>query len=99
MAVLGKDIQQPNERLDWDIDWGDWLAEGEYLEDVEILLRLRSGDEAPALHCPLVQITRSLSKVWLIGGAHGARWRVQVRALTTGGRRKEAEFDLAIKEI
>ena len=43
--------------------------------------------------------TPTLSKVWLSGGADGARYRVQVRAFTLLGRVKEAEFDISVKEV
>ena len=40
-----------------------------------------------------------MSKVWLRGGADGARYRVQLRADTIHGRVKETEFDISVKEV
>ena len=99
MAVVGKDAKQPHEILDWDVDYSDWMPDGDGIEDVDVQVRLLTGSGAPALSVEGVDVSRYVVKVWLAGGAHGGKWRVQVRAITTGGRRKEAEFDISVKEV
>ena len=99
VVVLGKDAQQPNERLDWDVDYSRWLPDGDSVQDAEAVVWRRSGEAQPPLRVVRVQFTQDVVKVWIAGGAHGSKWRVQVRSVTKGGRVKEAEFDLAIKEI
>ena len=99
VAVLGKDAQQPHERLDWDVDYSRWMPDGDRVQDAEASVRLRSGAAEPPLRVERVQFTRDVVKVWIAGGAHGSKWRVQVRCFTLGGRVKEGEFDLTIKEI
>jgi len=96
---VGKDTKQPYEVLDYDVDYGDWLPSGDTLDAAQVEVRLLSGPQSPALTVDSVQTTRAIAKVWLSGGAHGSRWRVQVRATTVGARVKEAEFDIAVKEI
>lgn len=100
VVVLGKDAKQPNERLDFDIDFSEkWMPEGDALVDADAIVRLRSGNDTPPLVVDTVQFTEEIVKVWLTGGAHGSKWRVQVRGFTRHGRIKEGEFDLSIKEI
>ena len=100
VVLLGKDAKQPHERLDFDVDFAEkWLPVGDALVDADATVYLRAGDAEPPLAVDALQFTEEIVKVWLVGGAHGSKWRVQVRAFTAGGRIKEAEFDLAIKEI
>ena len=99
VVVLGKDAQQPHEVLDWDVDYSRWMPDGDRVQDAEASARRRGGEELPPLRVVRVQFTDDVVKVWLAGGAHGSKWRVQVRAFTRDGRIKEAEFDLTIKEI
>lgn len=99
MAVLGKDTKQPNEVGDWDVDFADWLPQGDAIDWVDTDVRLLSGDSATPLVVDNVQNTLTTSKVWLSGGAHGSRYRVELRATTLGGRIKEAEFDINVKEV
>ena len=99
VVVLGKDAQQPHEVLDWDVDYSRWMPEGDCIQDAEAGVRLRGGGAEPPLRVARVQFTDDVVKVWIDGGAHGSKWRVQVRAFTRDGRIKEAEFDLTIKEI
>lgn len=99
MAVVGKDDKQPHEVLDWDVDFSVWLPEGDELDEVVPSVRRLSGSEDSPLVVDRVQNTVSRSKVWVSGGAHGAKYRVQLAARTVGGRLKEAEFDITVKEI
>jgi hypothetical protein len=98
-STLGSATQQPNEVLDYDVDYGDWMPQGDSIDTVEASARLLSGTGAPALTAGRVQNTRTVSKVWLSGGSDGSRWRVQTRAFTAQGRVKEAEFDISIREV
>lgn len=99
MAVIGKDIKQPREVEDRDVDFGDWMPAGDRIDFVESEVRLLSGDNSVPLLVDRVDTTELVCKVWLSGGADGARYRVQVRVYTLQGRIKEAEFDITCKEI
>lgn len=99
MAVLGKDTKQPNEHLDWDIDLGDWMRHGDTIDLVTPSVRVLAGEDATPLQVTQTQNTATMSKVWLTGGTHGCRYRVQMRIETVMGRIKEAEFDISVKEI
>ena len=99
MARIGKDEKQPLEIGDWDVDFADWMPAGDGIDFVETEVRLLSGPGATPLTVERVENTLLLSKVWLRGGADGAKYRVQVRANTLMGRKKEAEFDISVKEV
>lgn len=99
MALVGKDTKQPDEVLDWDVDFGDWMRSGDALDIVNTNVRLLSGPDTTPLLVTQVQSTATRSKVWLSGGANGAKYRIELEATTVEGRLKEAEFDIAVKEI
>ena len=99
MAFIGKDTKQPREVEDKDVDWADWMPAGDSIDATLTEVRQLSGDDATPLVVDKVENTANLSKVWLSGGAHGAKYRVTVRMKTLNGREKEAEFDISVKEI
>lgn len=99
MAVVGKDTKQPQERLDWDVDFGDWMRAGDSIDMAVTSVRRLAGPEDAPLEVSMTQHTLSTVKVWLVGGANGARYRVEVQIETVMGRIKEAEFDISVKEV
>lgn len=99
MAIVGKDTKQPNEIDDWDVDWADWMPAGDEVDSVATSIRVLSGPVTTPLIVTKTQSTKDRTKVWLSAGADGAKYRVQVSATTLQGRRKEAEFDIAVKEV
>ena len=98
MALVGKDTKQPDEVLDWDVDFGDWMRPGDTIDTVTTSVRVLSGPDTTPLIVDQTQNTTTLSKVWLSGGASGAKYRVELEVRTIVGRVKEAEFDIAVKE-
>ena len=99
MAVIGKDVKQPLEIDDWDVDYADWMPAGDGVDFISTSVRVLSGPDTTPLVVDKTQATAKTVKVWLSGGADGAKYRVQVTCNTMNGRVKEAEFDIAVKEI
>lgn len=99
MAVVGQDVKQPVDVDDKDIDFSQWMPAGDALDYAQTQVRLLSGPAAPALMVDKVVNTAVVSKVWISGGAHGAKWRVSVTAHTLRGRTKQVEFDIKVKEF
>ena len=99
MAVIGKDTKQPLEIDDWDVDYADWMPAGDGVDFISTSVRVLSGPDTTPLVVDKTQATAKTVKVWLSGGADGAKYRVQVTCNTMNGRVKEAEFDIAVKEI
>lgn len=95
--ILGKYIQQPAEVLDYDFDFSDWLPTQDKIASAAA--SVTSGpDTALVLGATLVDSTGKIVKQWVSGGTNGATYEVQVTATTLGGRVKEAEFQIRIKE-
>ena len=93
--ALDKFTKQPGDRQDYDISFVDWLA--------------GLGDTAPgptgldvSVDAGITMINSFLAdgvaKVWLQGGLNGASYKVTVTLTTAGGRIKEAEIIVRVKE-
>lgn len=94
MALLGRYTQQPNEVIDYPVDFTDWMAE-------------RVGDSIASY---TVAATAGISiathrrdgnvvTVVLSGGTSGTSYKATVRITTAAGLVKEAEFSVKIKEV
>ena len=92
MSVLGKFIKQPNEILDYDVDYTDWFA---------------NRSDAPASIAVVVEagitlvgssLTGKIAKVALSGGTDGNTYTITVRLTTSSGMVKEADFQVKVKE-
>ena len=92
MSVLGKFIKQPNEILDYDVDYTDWFS---------------NRSDAPSSIAVVVEsgitlvgslLTGMVAKVALSGGTDGTTYTVTVRLTTDSGMVKEADFQVKVKE-
>lgn len=100
--IIGKFIKQPAEILDYDIDFSEFLADGDTL--------ISTGN--PAVPSPLNVVvtppgltlgpTFVLSgvtlKQWLSGGTDGVKYKVTVTATSNAGRVKQVEFVVRVKD-
>jgi hypothetical protein len=92
MAVLGRFVKQPNEVLDYDVDFSDWFE---------------GRTDTPSSHAVVAEAgitvvgssrTGNVVKVVLSGGTVGAKYKITVRLTTNSFLVKEAEFVVSIKE-
>lgn len=89
--MLGVKRKQPGDTLDYDIDFEDWLVEGDSL--------VAATATAPeGLVVGDVEVLPPLVKVWLSGGLDGASYTVTVTVTTAEGRIKTANFNLRVAE-
>ena len=95
MALLGTFTQQPNEVLDYDIDFSEWLPTADYVGSVVLLC-------SPAMPTPpsyAISPNSERVKVWVYaGGTDGTSYKLTIRATTNDQRVKEAEIRVRIKE-
>ncbi len=104
--------KQPAEILPYDIDFAEWLAPliGDDVESTEVYVSGAVNGSIDDLNIDRVvllakdiygvlDIQASRVKVWLSGGNHGATYKITVRADTEGGRRKEVDFRLMVREV
>ena len=98
MAILEKYEQQPNERLDYDIDFAS-------------LFLSALGDTAPGpagvevfaeptgITVDDFELNQGKVKIWLTGGTNGVTYKITARVTTAQGRVKEAEIAVKVKEV
>lgn len=85
--------KQSGDKLDFDEDFSDWLPEGDVVQLAEVVV-----DKPEELTLHAVQWDGQVVKTWLLGGVNGATYKITVTAYTAGGRIKESEFKLRIKD-
>lgn len=88
--MLGTAMKQPGDILDYDIDFGRWLPEG------DILLSSSAVVDIPTLVIDDVEIIPPFVKVWLSGGEPGVSYKITVTTTTTQGRTKEVDFNMRV---
>jgi len=101
--LLGKFQKQPAETLDFDIDFSEFLSDGDSLQT--------TGN--PAVPDPLdvvVSPTGSLTlgptlvrdgliiKQWVSGGTDGQKYKITITARSNAGRVKQVEFSVRVKD-
>lgn len=96
MALLGTYTQQPNEVLDYDLDFSEWMPSTDTVASATIAV-------TPTMTTPpsyAINAARTKVKVWVYaGGVDGTTYKITVRATTTEFRVKEAEIKVRIKEV
>jgi hypothetical protein len=85
--------KQPVDHLDYDIDFARWLP-----EDDTITTATAISDAPTDLVIESVQISSPVVKVWVSGGTDGSTYKITVVASTSGGRIKETEFRIRVRE-
>lgn len=98
MPILEKYIKQPGDTQDYDIDFDDYLTfhsdtGTSHTAVAETGLTLASSQLLTANG-----VTNSRVKVWVSGGTDGTTYKVTVTLTTTGGRVKQVEISVRVKE-
>lgn len=93
MAVIARYTPQPNDNLDYDVHYDDFLSDGDSIA-------YGTATVSPAglvLNSPLV--VGNALKLWVSGGQAGVKYKVTVRMFSTLGREKEDEIIFKVKEV
>ena len=93
MSILGTFIKQPADVLDYDIDYRDWLA------DRSDTLQSATVTAETGLTVSSFVIVQGVVKVFLSGGTDGGSYKVTCTATTAGGRVKQAEIRINVKDF
>jgi hypothetical protein len=91
--MLATVIKQPADHLDYDVDFGRWLPSGDAVTMAETAV-----EPTGQLVIDSVQITGAIVKVWTSGGLTGESYKITVTASTSGGRIKQAEFRVRVRD-
>jgi len=93
MAILGSFTKQPADRLDYDIDYSEWLTAGDGLQSFTVISEPDTLDIVGTFN------NTPRLKVWLAGGINKARYKLTVTVTTADSRVKQDEFFLLIKDF
>jgi ATP-dependent protease ClpP protease subunit len=94
MAILGVFIKQPHEVLDYDFDYSEWLPTSDIIVSTAAV-----ADAGITLGSTIIDpATKQVVKQWVSGGADGTTYKIQITATTAGGRVKEIEFKIRVRE-
>ncbi len=92
MAILGTFVKQPADRLDYDVDYTDWLTVGDSIESTVVSV-------SPAtLTIDSTFNNTPRIKIWLFGGVDKVRYKVTLTSTTADGRVKQDEFLVVVKD-
>lgn len=92
--MLGTQIKQPADYLDYDVSFEDWLPEGDAVSSATATVSPTSE-----LAIADILVLSPLVKVWLSGGTTGSAYKITIVATTAQGRIKEAEFKIRVREM
>ena len=103
--LLGKLVQQPIERQNYFVKYGEYLQEGELLVSVVGTFTLEGELPNPlmvddfTLIGPVIMTGSADVEFWLEGGLDGMVYKLEFTATTNFGNVKQDEFKVKIKEI
>ena len=92
LAIMEK---TPEDRIDYDVDFTNWLTDGDQLVDGI------ANVEDPAtvsFTVDRVDFSTEVVKVWVVGGAIGDEGEIFAQATTQTGRVKRACFTMRIRD-
>lgn len=92
MAVLASFIKQPADVQDYDIDFSKYL---DAIDDTADRYSVTTGE---GLNIDYSQLVDKRIKVWVSGGISGTVYKVTVTLTTFGGRTKQVEIKIKVKE-
>lgn len=90
MAVLNTYVQQPADRLDYDIPY--------ILNDTDTLDSVAVSVTPAGLDVTGIVLDDNTVKLWVEGGVSGTKYKVEVVITTTLGRVKEDELIIKLKD-
>lgn len=101
--IIGKFNKQPAETLDYDIDFTEFLNDGDTLATtgnppVPSPLSVTIDNAGMTLGPTFVVGDGKIIKQWLSGGTDGVRYKVTVTATSNAGRVKQVEFVVRVKD-
>lgn len=95
--LLGVKLKQPDERLDYDFLYEQWLGDsGDTIDSVVVSVRPAGTLSATAAS---LDPTDTVQKVWVEGGTDGQEYTIEVTATTVAGRVKQDELGIRVQEF
>lgn len=99
--------QQPAEILTYDVDFSEWLIDGDEIESAQFTVVSAVGGDPQDLDITGIEYVQESptsdklirAKVWLSGGTDRAVYKITARMDTALNRRKEVDFRLQVREV
>lgn len=91
--MLGTLQKRPADELDYDVDFSKWLVDDDVITSATAVVTPTGGMEVQS-----VSIVDQVVKVWLIDGVDGSTYSALVTVATSGGRVKETEFKIRVRD-
>lgn len=103
MAILATFEKQPNDVQDYDVSFADWLyaqSDTGFSKSVtaDSGITVSSSSLLSDTTSSGISVTNGKIKVWLSGGVSGTSYKITLTMTTTGGRTKEAEIKIKVKD-
>lgn len=99
MAILGTFTMQPADEWDYDLDYSEWLPDGDSLSSTVA----PSVTILPAEELVIESVTRDYDnkrvKIWLSGGVDGQSYKVEVTTRSSEGRVRQDEFYVVVRDF
>jgi hypothetical protein len=95
-------MKQPVERVDYDIDYSEWLTTNDNVESVVVTVFPDELAMTPVpdsrLHILTAVVIDPIVKLWIEGGRNGVTYKVTLTMTSADGRIKQDEFKLKVKD-
>lgn len=97
MAILGKFYKQPAEVLDYEFDFSEWLADrADSIVSQTVVATAQSTGSAMTVS-NVIQVA-GVVRFFLAGGTEGVKYKITCTIVTTGGRTKQSEIMITVKD-
>lgn len=92
--------KDPQAKLDYGVDWSDWLASGDPIQVAEWRVSLVTNDTANVIiHSNTTSGITGISTAIISGGSAGNIYTVTCKITTTNGLIDERFFRLAVRDV
>lgn len=92
------EIKDPNDVIDYHVDWSHWLRDGEVLVDSDWTVQTGLTKVADPVSSILDPFTDTTSIVWVSGGTTGS-FTARVHITTSQGRQRDKTIIIRVKEL
>lgn len=93
--IVGTFEKQPSDERDIDVSFDDYLS---YFSPADTIQSATAFADVVTLFVDTVSWNSTAVKFWVRGGVSGKRYKVTIRVITTGGRRKEVEVVVKVRD-
>lgn len=93
--ALKKFVKDPQEVLDYTIDWSQWLVTNDTITAASVTAPSGITVTSPVA----IQHTTTATTVWVSGGTAGSSYDIAVHVTTNGGRQGERSITIQCKEL